>query len=1250
MRAISLVLLLAACVSDKEASVLQEILDASFTVTGPEGLGVCSDDPVVVTGTIDPRYAGEELGSRITVDGDTAERALAIDTNGGWQADISDQVTCEAGGDDCTVEVTVYIETTDQLDDEPLATSASTSFTIAQDTTTFYADADDDGFGDDVGEALCPGADGELPGYVLNGTDCDDDDPSISPAAGELCNDVDDDCDGEVDEGFQTEDYYPDADGDGFGDETAEPTATCTGAPPEEEGWVLGDATDCNDALDTTYPGADEVCDDGEDNDCDGLADDLDPEGPVSKLTYYLDEDGDGFYASEGVGSCEEPLVDYVTGDPGGNGDCDDTDPDVNPGEAEVCLDGIDNNCNGFQDDDDPGLLTGTSTFATDNDGDGFVPTGHYAVVQACEAPPYTVAFDPKGGALRDCDDSDPTLNPGDLDGDGFDTCYSKRIDCDDDPKTGAEFNWSDEDGDGSYTCDVNPDCDDDNVYLHGLDLDGDTYTLCDPIPDCNDQPGFADVYPGAPETVADGIDQDCDGLDACYFDDDGDGYGDDGPRLTAVDEDAVPAMGLGGAECDVKGLSSDNTDCRDDLPAVNPDPTTLEVCGDFIDNDCDGTQDDDDDNVDPYSEIEWMTDADSDGYPLDTTTTLACSPPLASVPYDPLAEVDCDDGDGALNHDDADGDGYDTCDATPDCDDTDEYVNPGAAEVIGDLFDQDCDGFDDCYQDADDDGFGSNTVVSSASAADGFDCYVAGDADNNGDCDDALASINPFAPEVVGDDIDQDCDLLDDCYDDGDGDDEGGTDVVEDAVAVASASCADLGNGLSSVDTDCNDGDPTINNSAVEGVADGIDQDCDNLEDCYEDDDEDDFGTSVVVADAVGAPFDCEAVAGYSDADDDDCDDTNAAFYPGGEQYCTGVVEGCERTDDLVVLTDNGSAPDGTAAEQIEAAVASGATSVEICDGTVAAVSLAITNDIDLSSKDGLGAVLEPSGDDRILDIVGANVTITDVDLENPSATYQTTGDGGLVRLNGGSLTLTDITLRNGRATGDGGGIAALAGDVIWDMGDCVGPIVEDAAGGNGGCVALSSGTTLSWNDGTCNGHTAAGDGGCLSVSAGAEATLDAVNLESNEATSGGGLFVAGTLYWPAGTCVANAAGSVGGCGYVAFGQAALGESGAGFPGPLVLGNTAASSGNAFYSSGDLELVGGDYTHNSLGGAPEDIYVFDGLTCWGQASSMLLDDASSNPYEVYSLAEFGNATLPTDTHCDNAGCDSAPFTCDGVF
>ncbi|HET9481973.1 MAG TPA: putative metal-binding motif-containing protein [Candidatus Polarisedimenticolia bacterium] len=144
-------------------------------------------------------------------------------------------------------------------------------------------------------------------------TDCDENDASINPGAAEACNFHDDDCDGIIDDGF-------DADGDLY--------TTCNG--------------DCNDADILINPGAAEVAN-GIDDDCDEQVDNIN-----------VDNDGDGYAVN--------PL-------PGGNAeDCDDSDPDINPGEAEL-VNGIDDNCNGFVDCADPTVSKQSDTGPRGSDG-----------------------------------------------------------------------------------------------------------------------------------------------------------------------------------------------------------------------------------------------------------------------------------------------------------------------------------------------------------------------------------------------------------------------------------------------------------------------------------------------------------------------------------------------------------------------------------------------------------------------------------------------------------------------------------------------------------------------------------------------------------------------------------------------------------------------------------------------------------------------------------------------------------------
>ncbi|MBK9733150.1 MAG: T9SS type A sorting domain-containing protein [Chitinophagaceae bacterium] len=127
---------------------------------------------------------------------------------------------------------------------------------------TFYADNDNDSFGDPYVTAMACTAPG---GFVVNNEDCDDGNSSTNPDAAEICNGMDDNCNGTIDEGVQ-QTFYRDADHDGFGDANVSELA-CS-AP---SGYVMNN-TDCNDGSATTYPGAPDICN-GTDDNCNGQID-----------------------------------------------------------------------------------------------------------------------------------------------------------------------------------------------------------------------------------------------------------------------------------------------------------------------------------------------------------------------------------------------------------------------------------------------------------------------------------------------------------------------------------------------------------------------------------------------------------------------------------------------------------------------------------------------------------------------------------------------------------------------------------------------------------------------------------------------------------------------------------------------------------------------------------------------------------------------------------------------------------------
>lgn len=285
------------------------------------------------------------------------------------------------------------------------------------------------------------------------------------------------------------------------------------------------------------------------------------------------------------------------------------------------------------------------------------------------------------------------------------------------------------------------------------------------------------------------------------------------------------------------------------DFDGVPDNAEDLNGNGDLEDDDTDGDgipnyRDGDDDNDAVPTSIELAEgDTDGDGIPnyLDNDDD---GDGLFTVLEDP-------NGDGFPVNDDSDGDGVpdyldpDQIDSDQDgfvsaaaggldCNDSNASINPGATEVPADGVDQDCDGGEACYSDADADGFGISSTVFSANLS----CSDAGESDNASDCDDGSASSFPGATEIAYDGIDQDCDGQDLRDVDGDG---------FDSVQVGG--------------TDCNDGDASVNPGAQEIDGDGIDNDCDGIIDIFDPD-----------SDGDGKSDDLEIAEG-TDPDDPDTD-----------------------------------------------------------------------------------------------------------------------------------------------------------------------------------------------------------------------------------------------------------------------------------------------------------------------------------------------------------------------------------------
>ncbi len=241
---------------------------------------------------------------------------------------------------------------------------------LGKDKSIYYRDADGDGYGDPNDYAAFETQ--PMGYYVTQGNDCDDTNDRIHPMAAEVCGDnVDNDCDGLIDSGCDL--TCTDADGDGYFAESECPRAV-----------------DCNDSSAAVHPGVAERCWDGVDNNCNGQIDE------ENCLFNGTDRDGDGYYADTG----DNALV-----------DCDDDDPDINPGAREYCGDDLDNDCDGQVDENCP-LLPDTGQTACYNITGKIIACpqpGHSLYGQDASytiSPPSFTKLDASGNPLPDKTDS----------------------------------------------------------------------------------------------------------------------------------------------------------------------------------------------------------------------------------------------------------------------------------------------------------------------------------------------------------------------------------------------------------------------------------------------------------------------------------------------------------------------------------------------------------------------------------------------------------------------------------------------------------------------------------------------------------------------------------------------------------------------------------------------------------------------------------------------------------------------------
>lgn len=378
-----------------------EECDDGDAAVNPDALEMCNgvdddcdgytddSDPDGVSGT-STWYADLDLDGY----GDSSTTILACDVPSGY---VDDNKDCDDG--DSAVNPFASETCVTDYDDD-----CDGDVDDALDMSLWHYDGDSDGYGDPSTTVnAC-----EAPtGYISENTDCDDSNSAVNPSGTETCNDgVDDDCDSAADDldaegatGKST--WYTDADSDSFGD-PASGFSAC-----EQYAGTVADVTDCDDSNNAVNPSAEEMCNSGMDDDCDGYADEADS-SLIDASVWYADLDSDSYGdADVSQAACSQPSG-YVAS----STDCDDGDGSISPAATETC-DGEDDNCDGSTDE---GV---TTTYYLDFDVDGY---GDATVSQAACSQPSGYVTD-----NTDCNDAAWDINPGYP----FEGCNGVDDDCD---------------------------------------------------------------------------------------------------------------------------------------------------------------------------------------------------------------------------------------------------------------------------------------------------------------------------------------------------------------------------------------------------------------------------------------------------------------------------------------------------------------------------------------------------------------------------------------------------------------------------------------------------------------------------------------------------------------------------------------------------------------------------------------------------------------------------------------------------
>jgi hypothetical protein len=325
-----------------------EVCDSADADDDCDGMADDADPTAATAGKI-TTYADTD-GDGYGNPGSTSPRC---DPTAGWVTDYTD---CDDGRSGVNPGVANESCTTG-FDDDCDGFSNEVGATACAD---HYVDADSDSYG--AGTPVCTCA--AYGAYTATTPgDCDEAAATINPAAAEVCDGVDQDCDSTIDDGMTL--YYTDSDADGYGDDAE--IGSCTAF----SGSVTN-RLDCDDDNAAANPGATEICDAYDvDEDCNGYADDSDPDVTGTSVLYVdADLDGYGDESATGTDTCED-LEGYVDD----HTDCDDTDADVNPAASERYGDSVDDDCDGS--------TSPSRTYCTPNVGSGRTYASISAAVSA---------------------------------------------------------------------------------------------------------------------------------------------------------------------------------------------------------------------------------------------------------------------------------------------------------------------------------------------------------------------------------------------------------------------------------------------------------------------------------------------------------------------------------------------------------------------------------------------------------------------------------------------------------------------------------------------------------------------------------------------------------------------------------------------------------------------------------------------------------------------------------------------------